>query len=227
LADTPRIGVLIPALNESAAIAGAVRNALDAVQPVEVVVVDGGSRDGTRAVAEVAGARVIAGGPNRGEALNAAAAQTEGEILLVVHADTSLPPDAGAAIRAALRSADWGAFRLRFDPPLPLLERLVLWRSQFRHAPYGDQAMFVTRAALDAVGGIPAIPLMDDYELARRLRRRFRFRLLDQAVVASARRYQQHGVLRTTLHLRLLFLLYRLGVPPDRLLRRYPPARTI
>jgi rSAM/selenodomain-associated transferase 2 len=225
LTDRPRIGVLIPALNESGTIAGVVRNAFEAVQPAEVVVVDGGSTDGTRAAAEAAGARVVIGCPNRGEALNAAAAQTEGEILLVVHADAWLPGSAGAAIRSAMRSADWGAFRLRFDPPLPLLERLVLLRSRLRHAPYGDQALFVSRAALDAVGGIPPIPLMDDYELARRLRRRFRFRLLDETVVASARRYQRHGVLRTTLHLRLLFLLYRLGVPPDRLLRSYPPER--
>jgi hypothetical protein len=121
--------------------------------------------------------------------------------------------------------ADWGAFRIRFDPRLRVLEQLVLWRSRLWHAPYGDQAMFVRRSAFEAVGGFPPIPLMDDYELARRLRRRFTFRLLDEAVTASARRYQRDGVWRTTLRLRLLFLLYRLGVPPDRLLRRYPPAR--
>ena len=169
---------------------------------------------------------MVGGGANRGKALNDAAARTEGDVLLFVHADSTLPDGAGDAIRSAMQSADWGAFRIRFDPPLPLLERLVLWRSKLGHAPYGDQAMFVSRTALDAVGGVPPIPLMDDYELARRLRRRFRFQLLDLAVVTSARRYQRDGVLRTTLRLRLLFLLYRLGVPPDRLLQRYPAART-
>jgi len=226
LADAPRISVLIPALDERASVATAVGNAFRTVRPVDVTVVDGGSRDGTGAVAAEAGAAVVGGGANRGKALNAAAARTEGDVLLFVHADSSLPDGAGDAIRSAMRSADWGAFRIRFDPPLPLLERLVLWRSKLWHAPYGDQAMFVSRTALDAVGGVPPIPLMDDYELARRLRRRFRFQLLDLAVVTSARRYQRDGVLRTTLRLRLLFLLYRLGVPPDRLLQRYSAART-
>lgn len=226
MADAPRISVLIPALDERATVATAVRNAFRVVQPTDVTVVDGGSRDGTPVAAAEAGAAVVGGGGNRGKALNEATAHTDGEVLLFVHADSALPDGAGDAIRTAMRSADWGAFRLRFDPPLPLIERLVLWRSKLWHAPYGDQAMFVSRTALDAVGGVPPIPLMDDYELARRLRRRFRFQLLDLAVVTSARRYQRDGVLRTTLRLRLLFLLYRLGVSPDRLLHRYPPART-
>jgi len=225
LTERPRIAVLIPALNEGATIAGVVRNVVATVQPAEVTVVDGGSTDGTPGAAREAGASVAGGSRNRGRALNDAAARTSGDVLLFVHADARLPDGAGDAIAEAVRSADWGAFRLRFDPPLPLLERLVLWRSKLWRAPYGDQAMFVSRAAFDAIGGIPPIPLMDDYELARRLRRRFRFRLLDEAVTASARRYQQQGVWRTTLRLRMLFLLYRLGVPPDRLLRRYPPAR--
>jgi rSAM/selenodomain-associated transferase 2 len=225
LADTPRISVLIPALDEESTIARVVANVLEAVRPADVTVVDGGSRDRTHEVALEAGATVVSGGANRGQGLTRAAAATAGDVLLVVHADATLPSGAGDAVRAATRSADWGAFRIRFDPRLRVLEELVLWRSKLWHAPYGDQAMFVRRSAFDAVGGFPPIPLMDDYELARRLRRRFTFRLLDEAVTVSARRYQRDGMWRTTLRLRMLFLLYRLGVPPDRLLRRYPPAR--
>jgi rSAM/selenodomain-associated transferase 2 len=225
LTDEPRISVLIPALDEEAAIAATVANVRDAVRPVDLTVVDGGSRDGTAVTARAAGAAVAGNGANRGQALNRAAVDTAGDVLLIVHADTALPAGAGDAIRAAMRSADWGAFRIRFEPRLGVVERLVLWRCRLWKAPYGDQAMFVRRNAFDAVGGFPPIPLMDDYELSRRLRRRFRFTLLDLPVTASARRYQRDGVLRTTLRLRLLFLLYRLGVPPDRLLRSYPPAR--
>ena len=115
-------------------------------------------------------------------------------MLLFVHADSTLPDGAGDAIRRAMQSADWGAFRIRFDPPLPLLERLVLWRSKLWHAPYGDQAMFVSRTAFDAVGGSAADPADGRLRAGPPPAPAVPVQLLDLAVVTSARRYQQEGV---------------------------------
>lgn len=198
----------------------------------EVVVVDGGSRDDTVAQAGgVAGVRVLSAPRGRGRQLQAGVEATTAEILVFLHADVTLPADAAAHVRRALvdPAVAGGAFRTRtvndgprswIDPFLPLADL----RSRVTRFPYGDQAMFARRRALDAIGGVPPQRLMEDVELARRLRRVGRLVTVPAVVTVSGRRFVQRPG-RAILAMRLFPMLYRLGVSPSRLARWYGAAR--
>lgn len=220
-----RISAVIPALEEAEVIAGAVA-AARAAGADEVIVVDGGSADATVACARAAGAeQVIAAFRGRGLQLRAGAAAASGEVLWFLHADARAPEGAGALIRAALQGgAAWGAFRLRHDAEGWMI-RLADRRSRRTTLPYGDQGVFVTRAAYHVVGGMPEQELMEDLEFARRLRARFGApaRLEDELRV-SARRWEARPF-RTTLCWWSFPLLYRCGVAPVRLARWYGAGR--
>ncbi len=220
-----RISVVVPTLTESATVAEAVGAARRTLGDCEVIVVDGGSADGTAEAAEAAGATVLQATGSRAEAMNAGAAQASGAALLFLHADTILPEGAGDAIRAALAHAEGGAFRLGFDERPPLWRVLSAGYARTSRTAYGDQAIFVSRTAFDRLGGYRPLPIMEDYDLVERLRRRGRFELLPLTVRVSARRHRRQGELRTFLRIGAIKILYRLGVPPDRLARAYPPAR--
>lgn len=217
-----KLAVVIPALDEADWVAGAVASA--APERVEVVVVDGGSRDGTREVAARAGARVIESAPGRARQLQAGAQATDGEILLFLHADTRLPPAFDAAVRTACARTGvvGGAFRFRFDQRTPAL-RFVEWGARLRVAlfrlPYGDQALFVRRADLAAVGGVPQVALMEDLDLVKALRRRGRLALLPLPATTSARRYRAAGVWRTMALHWLAAGAWTLGVERGRIAR--------
>jgi glycosyltransferase involved in cell wall biosynthesis len=186
-----------------------------------VVVADGGSDDGTRELAVAAGATVVLAPGSRADAMNEGARAAEGGALLFLHADTSLPPGAGALIRAALASADGGAFAVRLDGrPLPARLAAAAYRP-FHRGVYGDQAIFVRRESFERLGGYRAQPIMEDYDLVRRLRAQGRFTLLRESVTTSARRQQAHGEVRTFATVAAIKLLYRLGVSPVRLARLY------
>jgi rSAM/selenodomain-associated transferase 2 len=219
------ISVVIPTLDEEAAIAAAVAGARRALGDCEVIVVDAGSHDGTAAAAAADGATVVTAPGSRAEAMNRGAAVATGDVLLFLHADTLLPEGAAAAVAAALTDADAGAFRIRFDRPRPALERLVNVRSRLFKVVYGDQALFVTRAAFERAGGFRPIPIMEDFDLVRRLRRQGGLVVLPAAVTTSGRRHQQSGRARTLVRIWLIQLLYLLRVPPERLARLYPPVR--
>jgi rSAM/selenodomain-associated transferase 2 len=220
-----KIGVVVPTLNEEDTVGAAVTRARETLGDCDVVVVDGGSDDRTRAAATAAGARVLGVRGPRAVAMNAGAAGTDAAALLFLHADTLLPDGAGDAVRRALRDAEAGAFRLGFDErPRGWRTVATLYARSSRHA-YGDQAIFVTRAAWNALGGFRPLPIMEDYDLVSRLRRRGRFVLLPLRVQASARRHRSHGELRTFVRIASIKLLYRLGVSPERLARAYRPAR--
>jgi rSAM/selenodomain-associated transferase 2 len=220
-----RISVVIPTLDEAATVAEAIAAAREALPDPEVIVVDAGSGDGTAAAAAAAGAAVLAAPGTRAEAMNAGAAAAHGDVLVFLHADTLLPAGAGAAIAAALDRAGAGAFRIGFDRPRPLVERTVNARSRWLKVVYGDQALFASRAAFERAGGYRPLPIMEDRDLATRLRRSGGLVIVPLAVTTSARRHRSDGHARTLARSWLIQLLYTLRVPPERLARLYPPAR--
>jgi len=212
--------VVIPSLDEAPSIAGAVASAVR--DGVDVIVVDGGSRDGTAARAVAAGARVIAAPPGRARQLATGVDASDGDVLLFLHADTRLPPDYFAAVAEALRDPRVvaGAFRLAFDRSSPAL-RVVEWGARLRVAllglPYGDQALFVRRSALDAVGGVPQSRIMEDLDLVAALRRVGRIAIRREVAVTSARRYVAGGVWRTMGSHWVAAAAWALGVDRDRI----------
>ena len=195
----------------------------------ELVVSDGGSRDGSVAVARRHGARVVEGPPGRGPQLNRGAAASEAEVLLFLHADTTPPPGAGEAIRRAVaEGAEGGGFRLEFETDSAWMRfgtRLVALRTRLTRIPLGDQGHFVTRAVFRQMGGYRDWPILEDLDFARRLRRRGRTVILPQAMRTSDRRYIERGIGRTVAVNWLIWLLYAVGVSPHRLARLYRDVR--
>ncbi len=218
-----RIAVVIPALDEAESIEAAVASALESADPeIEVLVADGGSRDATAARARAAGARVLACPAGRAQQQQAGWQASRGEVVLFLHADTRLPSGWAAALRAGLQDASvvGGAFQLRFAPRGPALA-VIEWgarlRSRWLGLPYGDQGLFVRRDVLAAIGGLPAVPILEDLDLVRAMRRRGRLVLLPLAAVTSSRRYRQHGVLRTWWSHTLTLAAWRLDIDRERL----------
>jgi len=216
-----RISVIIPALDEEESIGRAVDSAT-AWGALEVIVVDGGSRDRTVEIAGGRGAVVLASPAGRAVQMNAGAARAGGEILLFLHADTTLPDDYARSVREALDRPGVvaGAFELGIDGEgrrFRWVERLVGWRSRLRQMPYGDQAIFLAAEVFRELGGYPAIPIMEDVELIRRLRPRGRIQINPGRVRTSARRWAKHGVWKATLINQLCSFAYAIGIPAARI----------
>jgi len=228
----PSVSVIIPALNEAGTISATARSAKEAGAG-EVIVVDGGSGDGTPDAAWPAADVVIPSPPGRARQMNAGARAANGTILLFLHADTTIPDRAIASVRKAVERDGFlgGAFRVRLAvspsaPPLRkaalrLTARMIGVRARIFRAYTGDQAIFLRRDVFEEIGGYPEIPLMEDVELSRRLARRGRTILLSLPVTTSARRWETHGTLRTILLMWRLRLAYLLGMPPERCAELY------
>ena len=228
----PSVSVIIPALNEAGTIAATARSAREAGAG-EVIVVDGGSGDGTPDAAWAAADVVIPSPPGRARQMNAGARAANGTILLFLHADTTIPRGAIASVRDAVERDGFlgGAFRVRLAsspsaPPLRkaalrLTARMIGFRARLFRAYTGDQAIFLRRDIFEKIGGYPEIPLMEDVELSRRLARRGRTVLLSLPVTTSARRWETHGTLRTILLMWRLRISYLLGMPPERCAELY------
>ncbi len=222
-----RLTIVVPVLNEAAGIA----ESLQALAPlrahgVEVIVVDGGSSDGTAASCSARADAVLSAPRGRARQMNAGARAARGEVLLFLHADTRLPDGAAAALLDGLRSSQrsWGRFDVAIEGRsmwFALIGTMMNQRSRWSGIATGDQAIFVTRTAFGAVDGYPDQPLMEDIELSRRLRRLGRPLCLHQRVLTSGRRWEQHGVWRTVVLMWRLRLLYWLGVSAERLARDY------
>jgi rSAM/selenodomain-associated transferase 2 len=227
-----QISIIVPTLNEAAGI----RAALEALQPLrsrghDVIVVDGGSADGTSELARPLADRVIVGAPpGRACQMNAGAAEARGDVLLFLHADTALPRDADRLVLEGLASTRrlWGRFDVRIDgrhPLLPLIASLMNFRSRMTGIATGDQAMFAWREAFLRAGGFPPIPLMEDVALSRALGVLSQPLCLAERVTTSGRRWESRGVLRTVALMWWLRLRYVLGASPDRLAQLYGAHR--
>lgn len=222
-----RLSIVIPTLDEAHSLPATLPRAV--AQADEVWVADGGSRDSTATLAASLGARVVCGPPGRGGQLNRGAAAAQGDVLLFLHADTLLPPDAAAQVRQAIATgAVGGGFALRFDADTPLYRfagRMITLRTRLIRCPFGDQAQFATRRAFADLGGFRDWPVLEDVDFFRRLKRRGPTRLIPAPVVTSARRYRRQGFGRTVAGNWLIFALYLAGVPPARLARLYRHVR--
>lgn len=242
-----RIAVVIPALDEADRIETAIKSAAEGggahptgrsgasprpvrtaepdgrelhIAPeieIEIVVVDGGSRDRTADRARAAGARVLASPRGRAQQLETGRRATEGEVVLFLHADTELPTGWASAVRDALADPRVvaGAFRLAFrerSAGLAIVAFGANLRARFAGLPYGDQALFARRGALEACGGVPPVAIAEDLDLVRALRRHGRVALLAPAVATSGRRYLQGGVLRTWWRHAVALLAWRVGI---------------
>ena len=225
-----RLTIVLPVLDEAAIIVAALR----ALAPLrargaEIIVADGYSRDGTVRLARPFADRVITVRRGRGAAMNAGAMFGSGDALLFLHADTMLPDGADRLIDAALARRAWGRFDLRIAGRRPLfavIARMINWRSRLTGVATGDQAIFVTREAFEAVGGFPDLPLMEDIAISRRLKRLCRPFCIATPAITSGRRWELNGVVRTILLMWRLRLSYYLGVKPALLAKLYDAPRS-
>lgn len=222
----PTISIVIPVLNEAAGIVPVLERLQGfRRQGAEIIVVDGGSGDGTADNARPLADCVIASPRGRGRQMNAGAAQATGEILLFLHADTLLPASALSSVSTAIaRGANWGRFDVQIEGSisgLAMVAFMMNWRSRLSGIATGDQAIFVTRAAFQRQGGFPAIPLMEDIALSRALRKTAWPARLADKVSTSGRRWEKHGLLRTILSMWWLRLRFFLGASPHALAREY------
>jgi rSAM/selenodomain-associated transferase 2 len=219
----PTVSVVIPALDEARHIEACIRSIRSQEGVAEIIVVDGGSTDGTATIA-LRFAEVLVSEPGRALQMNAGAARATGDALLFVHADSTLHPAAIQGVRRALLDPRTvgGTFTLRFDHGHPLLRFYALCsRLRVPLFHYGDQGIFLRRGVFEALGGFPQIPLMEDLELLRRLRRYGRVTLVPSPVTTSARRFLARGVARQQLLNIALVAAYLLGARPERLARWY------
>lgn len=224
-----RISVIVPVLNEEKSLAATLQ-ALAPLQPDETIVVDGGSQDRTREIAADFRVKLITAERGRARQMNVGARQASGEVLLFLHADTRLPRSAFSDIAAVL--ADPRCLGGRFDVALdghhwmlPVVARLISYRSRVSKVGTGDQALFVRRETFQRMGGFAEIPLMEDIAFSRALKRLGKVACLRSRVVTSARRWETDGLWRTIFTMWTLKLLYLAGVSPVRLKQFYADTR--
>jgi rSAM/selenodomain-associated transferase 2 len=220
------LSIIIPVVDEAAQVEVALR-ALSQYRTngAELIVVDGGSRDDTAALARPFADHVLIASRGRAVQMNAGAAAAHGDVLLFLHLDTRLPDGAELLVRAGLARSGriWGRFDVRFDGKgsLSLIAFMMNLRSRLTGIATGDQAIFVSRKAFEAVGGFPPIALMEDIALSARLKHIGHPLCLRARVTTSERRWRMHGILRTVVLMWRLRLAYFLGADPAQLARRY------
>eukprot|EP00198_Chlamydomonas_reinhardtii_P000433 XP_001689768.1 predicted protein [Chlamydomonas reinhardtii] len=228
-----RLSVVIPTLNESQSIASTIESVRRAVvSPVEIIVVDGGSNDGTPMKARSLGAKVLQSERGRGKQQNAGWQAARGEWCLFLHADSQLPPHYDQLIASAIQAGRLrgGASSTGQQQPgywqcLFLLAAGVELRTRLRHQPYGDQALFVRRDVLQATGGYKEWPLLEDLDLVQRLRQAGPPVIVDAPVFTSGRRWRDVGFFRTALINQGILLAFAAGVPPETLAGWYRKAK--
>ncbi len=215
-----RLAVIVPVLND--------REALERLLPrltgagIELIVVDGGSVDGSTEAAQRAGARVISTEAGRGMQLAAGVRASTADRVWFVHADSMFADHASAKVAEAPEG--WGRLQLAFDDEglvMRVIAWFMHWRSHLTGICTGDQGIWADRTLLEAVGGVPMQPLMEDIELCKRLKQRARPQVLPVRIVTSARRWRQHGVVRTVVRMWWFRLRYNFGASADQLAKEY------
>jgi rSAM/selenodomain-associated transferase 2 len=227
---TPTLSIVVPCLNEATGITAALER-LQTLRErgIEVIIADGGSSDGSAALAAPLADRVLTAPRGRAMQMNAGAGAARGDVLLFLHADCTLPADADRLILDGLGASGklWGRFDAALDSARPLLKTVAIMmnlRSRWSGIATGDQGIFMSRALFTDVGGFPVMPLMEDIALSKRAKTHGAPLCLRARIVTSARRWEQHGVLRTIVLMWRLRLAYFLGADPARLAMRYDAA---
>ena len=221
------ISVIIPTLNEEACIEKCIESIRSAEMGCEIIVTDGGSKDRTREIAEsYPEVRLIQSEAGRGNQMNSGASHAQGDLLLFLHADTVLEEGWYDDIAAALRNGEivGGAFTFAIDRPqrkYRIVESWVSMRCRIFKLPYGDQAIFIRRSAFEKLSGYKNMPLMEDVDFVKRMKRLGRIAILQKKAVTSGRRWVSKGLIRTAAINQMTMLLYHIGVSPHRLARLY------
>ena len=232
---TKSFSIILPVLNERDLINPLLDHleSLEGNENCEFIVVDGSSDGGTIKAVTRRDVQCVKSPQGRASQMNAGAARATGEILIFLHADTRLPRQALEWINNAMtrQTLIGGAFDLRIDSKRPMLKivaRIASLRSRLTRIPYGDQAIFIRRDYFHQMGGYPEIPLMEDVALMRRIKRAGgRIGFIPEPVMTSVRRWEQEGILFTTLRNWILLIAYTLGVEPEKLAKYYKEARGV
>jgi rSAM/selenodomain-associated transferase 2 len=218
-----QLSIIIPVLNEAKTIVAnlhALQKATSSVS-AEIIVVDGGSDDGTADLSRPYVDKVISAPKGRASQMNAGAKQAVGDVLLFLHGDTLLPDDDSLVL---LPSSDWGFFRIRLSGghiAFRMIEHMINIRSQLTRVATGDQCLFVKKKRFTQLNGFATIPLMEDVELCKRLRVNTKPMVISSPVISSSRRWEEKGIVRTVMLMWYLRALYFLGVSPSVLLKKY------
>lgn len=223
------LSIIIPMLNEEENLAR-ILPTLRQDFSGEILAVDGGSEDDSAGCARDHGCVVLAAARGRARQMNAGVAKAAGELLLFLHADTSLPQGFCQKITAAMAAPDIaaGAFSLAIDSrrrDIRFIAAAANLRARYLRLPYGDQAIFTSRENFVAVGGYPVMPIMEDYVFIERLQRLGRIAVLPEKVTTSARRWENLGVFRSTLLNQCIVIGYKCGISPSRLASWYQRRR--
>jgi rSAM/selenodomain-associated transferase 2 len=227
MTEPTTISIIMPVLDEANDIVAALQAlARYRRRGAELIVVDGGSRDATPALARPLADRILSAPRGRAAQMNAGARVARGDVLIFLHADTRLPPDADRLVCEGVSRSGrgWGRFDVRIEgrhPFLAAIAALMNLRSRLSGIATGDQVIFVRRNTFDAIGGYPDLALMEDIALCARLRRRSRPLCLSARVVTSGRRWEKHGLVRTVVLMWRVRLAYFFGADPRGLARRY------
>lgn len=215
--------IIIPVLNESRIIEACLKRLSSFRGRCEIIVVDGGSQDETAVLARPLCDRLIVSPPGRAIQMNAGAMESSGAYLLFLHGDTVLSQDADSVL-GEIESSDWGFAPVQLsggDWRGWIIARFMIWRSRLTSVATGDQMIFIKRSVFQILGGFAEIPLMEDIEISKRLRKLARPKILSQPVVTSSRRWHENGYLSTVLLMWCLRLAYFLGISPDSLALYY------
>ena len=220
-----RVSIIVPTFNEADNIVATLLPLQTLRQQGhEIIIADGGSDDATLELASPLADQILNAPRGRARQMNAGAQQASGEVLLFLHADTQLPENFMALINTALQTKQWGRFDVRLTGKQPLLrvvESMMNWRSRISGIATGDQAIFVKRELFENIGGYADIPLMEDIDLSKRLKRQGRPFFINTPLITSSRRWEQHGIFKTILLMWRLRLAYFFGAKPEQLARLY------